>query len=298
MANNLGNYVDKFTNKLDQVVTQATTTADLNMNTDLVGEFRGGGKIEIANLALQGLGDYDRSAGFPTGDATLTWEDFTLDFDRGREFSVDEVDDEERAAVISANIMSEFVRTEVVPEVDAIRFSRLAENAGNTVTEDLTTPEGALKSVLKAEEALQDYGRELNTLVFYHSANVKSLLRQASPYQFGQGDNPSTNFTTYDDMKMQLVAKNRFYSAIDLLDGTTTGEEAGGYKKSSTGKNINYIVIHPEAAAAIQKHEKLRYFAPDVNQARDAHKWQYRVYHDLLVYLNKKNLIYVSLATA
>ena len=37
---------------------------------------------------------------------------------------------------------------------------------------------------------------------------------------------------------------------------------------------------------------KLRYFAPDVNQDDDAHKWQYRLFHDMWVYENKKNLIY------
>ena len=54
----------------------------------------------------------------------------------------------------------------------------------------------------------------------------------------------------------------------------------------------------PEAAAAISKHEKLRYFSPDVNQDDDAHKWQYRLYHDLIVYLKKKGLIYAHVAVA
>ena len=49
-----------------------------------------------------------------------------------------------------------------------------------------------------------------------------------------------------------------------------------------------------DAAEAIQKHQKLRYFAPDVNQDADAHKWQFRVFHDLIVLDNKKQLIYCS----
>ena len=64
------------------------------------------------------------------------------------------------------------------------------------------------------------------------------------------------------------------------------------------GKAINFMMVHPEAAAAIQRHQKLRYFAPDINQAKDAHKWQYRLFHDLLVYENKKERIYAHLATA
>ena len=48
----------------------------------------------------------------------------------------------------------------------------------------------------------------------------------------------------------------------------------------------------PEAAAAISKHEKLRYFSPDVNQDDEAHKWQYRLFHDIIMYYQKKGLIY------
>ena len=90
----------------------------------------------------------------------------------------------------------------------------------------------------------------------------------------------------------------RFNTAIDLLDGTTGGEEAGGFAKASAGKAINFMIVHPSACAAIQKHKKLRYFAPDTNQSKDAHKWQYRLFHDLLVYDNKKKLIYCHTATA
>jgi hypothetical protein len=298
MANDLSKYIEKFTTKLDQAIVQDTATGILSMNQDLVGEYRGAGKIDIASIALQGLGDYDRSAGFPKGDATLSWEEYTLEFDRGREFSVDDVDDEERAAILSANLMNEFMRTKVVPEVDATRFARISANAGTKVEETLSDSAAAVKSVQTAEEALQDYGVELSSAVLFHTGALKTLLRQGTPYQFGRGEDPSTNFTTYDDMRMQLVSKDRFYTAITTLDGTTSGEEAGGYTMATDGRQINYIAMAPEAVAAIQKHEKLRYFAPDVNQDKDAHKWQYRLYHDLLVYLNKKNLIYVSYAAA
>ena len=63
-------------------------------------------------------------------------------------------------------------------------------------------------------------------------------------------------------------------------------------------KAINFMIVHPSACAAIQKHKKLRYFAPDTNQGKDAHKWQYRLFHDLLVYENKKGLIYCHTAAA
>lgn len=305
MANNLGSVVDKFTTRLDQKITAGTCTSDLNLNQDLLGEYDGNGKIEIATIAMDGLGDYDRSTGFPTGSATLSWQAYTMKYDRGRAFEVDAMDDEERELILSANLMNTFMEEKVIPEVDAIRFAKLAANAGTTKSESLTDAATALKAVQTAEEVMQDYGKELSECLFYHTAKVKTLLRQASPYQFAAGTDPNTNFTTFDEMKMINVEQARFYSAIDLYDGKTdnSGSEGaneipGGYVKSASGKNINFIVMHPSAVAALQKHEKLRYFAPDTNQSKDAHLWQYRLYHDLLVFLQKKGLIYVSVSTS
>lgn len=298
MANSLGNAADKFTARLDQALAAGTCTADLNMNQDLLGEYQGNGKIEVASIALDGLGDYDRSTGFPTGSVTLTWESYEMKHDRAREFEVDAIDDEERELVLSANLMSEFVREKVVPEVDAVRFATIAKSAGTTASEDIAEAQAALKAFRTAQEAMRDYGAEPSECILYHSARFLTLLKEASPYQFAAGTDPNTNFGTFDEAKLVNVPKDRFWSAIDLNDGTSGGEEAGGYKKNAEGKAINFILLHPRAVAALQKHEKLRYFAPEVNQSKDAHKWQYRLYHDLFVYLKKKGLIYASVSAS
>ena len=246
------------------------------------------------------------------------------------------------ACVKIANVMGEFARTKVVPEVDAIRFARLTENAGTTESAALTTAAAVESAILTAEECMQDNGEELSGCILYTTSHIKRLLREAQPYRMGQGESPNGNFSTFDDMRIKVVPTARFYSAIDLFDGKSTGEEAGGYRKaeavytktedascvtgktyytksgdvytavttpadanistyyeltSAAGIGINFMMLSPKAAAAITKHEKLRYFPPDVNQDDDAHKWQYRLFHDLLVYENRKQLIYAHLAT-
>ena len=305
MANSLGSKVTAFTKRLDTILMKETCTADLNMNQDLLGEFTGKGTVKIAKIAMDGLADHERGGGFVPGGVTLDWEEMELEFERDREFSIDVLDDEERELLVSANVMGEFARTKVVPEVDAIRFARLAENAGNTESAALTTASAVESAVLLAEEAMQDAGEELSGCVLYMTSHMKTLLRQAQPYRMGQGEAPNGNFDTFDDMRIRVVPSARFYSAIDLLDGKSSGETAGGYKKhvstgqtDSAGVGINFMMLSPKACAAITKHEKLRYFAPDVNQDDDAHKWQYRLFHDLLVYENRKALIYSHLATS
>lgn len=295
-TNDLSNCIDKFTTRLDKVIAQETVTGDLNMNQDLVGEMSGNGKIEIATISMDGLATHKRGQGFTKGGISLKWNPYQLEYERDREFDIDVLDDDERAKLVSANVMGEFARTQVVPEVDAVRFAKLAKNAGTTVKKDLSGADETVAALLEAEQCMEDHGVKLSQCLFYHSAATKKLLRLSNKYDLSAGQAPNSNFSTYDEMKMIGVAGDRFYSAIKLLDGTTSGEEKGGYEKATEGKALNFIVMAPEAAAAISKHEKLRYFSPDVNQNDDAHLWQYRLFHDLIVYAQKKGLIYAHVA--
>lgn len=295
-TNDLSNCIDKFTTRLDKVIAQETVTGDLNMNQDLVGEMSGNGKIEIATISMDGLATHKRGQGFTKGGISLKWNPYQLEYERDREFDIDVLDDDERAKLVSASVMGEFVRTQVVPEVDAVRFAKLAKNAGTTVKKDLSGADETVAALLEAEQCMEDHGVKLSQCLFYHSAATKKLLRLSNKYDLSAGQAPNSNFSTYDEMKMIGVAGDRFYSAIKLLDGTTSGEEKGGYEKATEGKALNFIVMAPEAAAAISKHEKLRYFSPDVNQNDDAHLWQYRLFHDLIVYAQKKGLIYAHVA--
>lgn len=297
MPNNIGAQVDVYTRELDKIIEREPLTTGLNMNQDLLGKFNGNGKIEIPKFAIDGLGNYDRANGFAEGSLSLTWEQKSLRYDRGREFSIDVIDDEERLSVITANAMAEFERTKAVPEVDAVRFATLADKAGTKVSKTFsgaTAVEDANDAVLAAEEKMEDKGIALTRCILYCTSAFKTLLRKAEQHRWGNEANPTTNIATFDDMQVVVVPQNRFYDKITLKTGGT-GETEGGYVKDATdGKDLNFLVVCPDCCGAIAKHKRLRYFAPEVNQGKDAHLWQYRLYHDLLVYDNKVDMIYCS----
>lgn len=296
MANNLGNMVEKYTTRLDQQAVQGTRTADLNMNQELLGEMSGAGVIQIASIAMDGLADHTRGEGFVKGGISVEWTPYQLEFERDREFNIDEMDDEERLKLVTAQAMSVFNAEKVIPEVDAVRFARLAENAGSMSAATYEDPQKALDDLLLAEECMQDNGEELASCLLYCTSSYKSALRKSQPWRIGQGESPNGNFETFDDMKIVTVPTDRFFTAVDLLDGTTAGEEKGGFKQAADGKQLNFMTVSPKAAAAITRLSKLRYFSPEVNQSDAAHKWQFRLFHDLLVYKNKKQLIYGTFA--
>ncbi len=201
----LGSYAVKYTNKLDQVLEAGIKTSDLLVDQSLLGELDGAGEIKVPKLTMDGLADYSRANGFVAGDASSEWETLKLSYDRGRSFAVDAVDDEEREALLSANLMGEFVRTKVVPEVDAIRFARLYENAGTKKTGSLAASGATTKAVRAAEDALEDAGADMGNLVLYVSSATKGALRDEVPRSFTNSGDPDSRIYRFDDIPIVTV---------------------------------------------------------------------------------------------
>ena len=157
MANDFSKKTQLYTRKLDELAERASVTSDLDgQNSDMVRDAGSAGSILLPKLTIDGLGNYDREIGFPKGDASIDWQAYTLRYDRGREFSIDDMDNAETLETMSLNMFGKFVRDFVVPEMDAVRLSTYASNAGTTVAKTITAEKDALKAVLEAEAAIED----------------------------------------------------------------------------------------------------------------------------------------------
>lgn len=98
MANTLARF-KKYTDKLDEVYQHASVTAVLDGDGSLVQMGANAGEMIIPKINMDGLADYSRSGGYVAGDVTLTNETVHFNYDRGRVFTVDAMDDEETAGV-------------------------------------------------------------------------------------------------------------------------------------------------------------------------------------------------------
>ena len=90
------------------------------------------------------------------------------------------------------------------------------------------------------------------------------------------------------------VPQSRFYTAIDLLDGKSDGEELGHFKKADAGKDINFMIVHKPAVLKWDKHTVSSIIHPDNNPDSDAFISKYRKYGIVDVYKNKTAGIYLS----
>jgi hypothetical protein len=100
-----------------------------------------------------------------------------------------------------------------------------------------------------------------------------------------------------DNVRIIPVPQGRFYKGITLDAGKTAN--AGGFAKNgTTGKNINFLLMHPSSVLQVTKLSDLKVFAPEDNQTADAWLIQYRLYHDAFVYANKVKGIYSHIAAS
>jgi len=280
---------------LDEVYKAASKTAILDATQV---EFVNANAVKVFKTAMDGMGNYGRNSGFVDGSVTGTWETMTLTKDRGRSFQVDNMDDEETIGMAFGTLAGEFIRTKVVPEVDAYRFAKIAGTANilsGTAADIAVGTTDVPGLVDEAERALNEEEVPAEGRILFISETAYAGLRAKTVRTIMNGENGiNKEIETYDNMRVIRVPQSRFYTAITLYDGTTSGQEGGGYiGTASTGYKINFLVVHPSAVCQVLKHVKPRIFSPDVNQKADAWKFDYRVYHDLFVYDNKAKGIYL-----
>ena len=82
--------------------------------------------------------------------------------------------------------------------------------------------------------------------------------------------------------KIVKVPQSRFYTAIDLKDGTTKSEgvdeTAGGFAKATTAKDINFMIIQKSAVIQYPKHTVNKVVTPEENQTDDSWLFFFRAY--------------------
>lgn len=275
-------------------------TVDLEMSSDLIQETQSGKSVMIPKITLDGLGDYDRNSGFVGGAATMAWETHTFSQDRGRQFQIDRNDNLESIDQAFLGVTGQFIRTKVVPEVDAYRMSQLATKAGNKVVgAALTTTAEVVAAVDLAITTLDNEEVPEEGRVIYITPNYLKLLEADPKFQRPiTGTDVDSRIAMYQGCKVVKMPQSRMYSALKLNDGTTAGETGGGYTFAATASDINFIVMHPTSTMAISKTVLPRIFTPEQNQNADAWKYDYHLYHDCFVLENKVNGIYAHMLTA
>ena len=285
MANNIAKF-KKYIDLLDEVYKVNAKTSILDGDNTLVRAGANADEIIIPKMTLDGLADYSRNSGYVNGDVTLTNETVKFNYDRGRAFTVDAMDNEETAGVAFGKLSSEFLRTKVVPEVDAFRLATYAGVSGiSSATGTLTSGNDALTAVVTAMSKMDDDEVSEEGRVLFVTPTIYNAILSVDTYKSKEIMGRFSNIVT--------VPQSRFYTAIELADGTTSGETAGGFTKAEDAKDINFMIIQKGAILQYPKHVVNKVVSPEENQTSDGWKFFYRSYGLADVYENKVAGIYL-----
>lgn len=273
---------------LDEVYQNASLTAQLDGAPELAQAGANANELIIPKLSMQGLGAYSRNSGYVSGDVTLTNETVRCNFDRGRMFTVDYMDDLETAGVAFGRLAGEFIRTRVVPELDAFRFAAYAGTAGiSKVAAGAALADGAaVVSALRAGTNRMDEDEvPLEDRCLFITPTLHGMVQDL--------DTTKSREVLSRFASITLVPQTRFYTAITQQDGATSGQTDGGYIKATAGKSINFLILHRPAVIQFQKHVAPKIITPEQNQTADAYRFGYRSVGIAGVYENKLAGIYL-----
>ena len=275
-----------YTNLLDEVYKNSALTAVLESDASLARAGANANEIVIPKLSMSGLADYKRNSGYVNGDVTLNWETVQFNYERGRMFQVDDMDNEETQNIAFGRLAGEFIRTKVVPELDAFRFAKYAAVTGaGAATGTLATGADVIAALRTATSSMDEAEVPMEDR---HLFITPTLLGLVEDLDTNKSKEVLSRFAT-----ITKVPQTRFYSAIKLNDGTSSGEDAGGYVKASGAVDLNFEIIHKPATLQFTKHAVPKIISPEQNQDADAWKYGYRNYGLCDTYENKAAGIYV-----
>lgn len=267
------NAIEKFkqyVTLLDEVYKTASKTSVLDGAAELARQGANADELVIPKIDMDGLGDYDRNSGYTAGDVTFTNETVKCNFDRGRMFTVDNVDNMDTAGLAFGKLSGEFIRTKVVPELDAFRVATYAATEGADLegVAGYATGEEVYKAVAAKYDAMTDAEVPEADRHLLITPMLNGLIRDMDTYKAKE---LMSKFAS-----VQVMPQNRFYTAIEQLDGKTEGQTTGGYKKADGAFDLNFLIVHKAAVIQYQKHVAPKVITPEQNQDADAYKFGYR----------------------
>lgn len=269
-------YVTQFHKRiLDMYGHELVSDALYHSNGDI--EIVNSREIKLPRLSVSGYKDHDRKTlGYNSGNYSNDFETKTLDHDRDIEFFVDPMDVDETNQIVSiANIQARFEKRQAIPELDCYTFSKLyseAERVGAVIRTDAVTRANILADFDDNCEAFEDAGVPLSRCILYCTAAYRKELKNAEGLQrvmdVGGGSRAvDRRVHSLDDLgEIRTVPLERFKTAYDFTEG---------YKVDATGKQINYILVDPEAQVSRVKYAYINTYTPG-HDSRTADNYLYQ----------------------
>lgn len=296
MAINSLETAKRYTDELDKAIVQKAVTGFFADNI-FRAKFAGAKTVIMPDISFVGLADYNRDSGFSLAGTTIGNTSYTLTKDRGRKLQIDREDmDETGVANLAGQVLGEYVRTQVVPEMDAYVLSKLAKVASDKSHKTTYAAAKAASQLVTAINNVQSrvgYDEELVAFcdpTFYAQLmNSTEFSRNIVVSDFAKGG-LNTRVKFFNDVALIPVTEDRMREEYDFKAGTAATSSAaatGGFAPKANTGYTRALVIPKKGASLVKKTETLRIFTPEQNIDADAYAFNYRLYYDVFVKKSK-----------
>lgn len=304
------NYAEQWSPELLEILMQGTLTSPF-ITTNV--RWLDAKTFHFTQMSTSGYKNHSRNGGWNRGDFNQTDVPFTVTHDRDVEFLVDKADvDETNKTASIQNISRVFEQTQVVPETDALFFSKVAakakETAGyssETAAADYTVDNtfSKLKGYLGVGK-LRRYKAAGALMMFVTSAimdnleNSKEFTRKIEMTQIAEGGlGIETRVTDIDGVPVvEVIDDERFYDSFNWEPAN------GGFEPATGAHKINVLIACGQTCKMVPKINSIYYFEPGTHTEGDGYLYQNRSLSDTFVFPNGKDgkidSIYVDTDTA
>lgn len=287
------NYATIFSPVIDQALVATLTSAPMQADAADI-KYEGGSTIKVATVSTSGLGDYSRTAGYPSGAVSVDWASYTFDKDRAIRLNIDKFDVDETAFVDTvANAVKVLREENTDPEIDAYRYAKVfssvagASLAATPAPMEAYTPTAAtiLGKIQDDMTAVQDTVGETAPLVCYISRQAYGLLSKSTELSKTlqvletNVNGVMTKVMGIDSMPLIPVPSARMRTAYTFNDGSQTF----GFAAAATAGRINWIIAPRGALKGVVKGDEVKVIEPAVNQTFSGWSIMFRLYHTLIV---------------
>ena len=294
MANNITERISYLKDTLDEIVTREAVTTAMTANPKDIKQLDAK-TFKLMSISTSGLGAY--ANGYKKGAITNTWQTITLEQDRGIRLDVEKTEELETGGLVQiSRVASEFVRTEVVPEIDAYRLSKAVAlcDVSMKETEELGASSIYTALVNGLNKIYDSFGVDHGCTV-YLNMKFKSYLDLSTQVthtvMVDQRTGAQFTVPTINGSTIVYVPSLRMKSAYDFYDGSTDF----GFTSADDAVDVNFIIIAPGAVQAIVAINDLKIIGAENNPDGNADIFGCEILHDVFVPNNKKCGLFVSL---
>lgn len=303
------NYAETYSGELLEILMQgALTSPFITSNV----RWLDAKTFHFTQMSTSGYKNHKRDGGWNRGSYDQKDIPFTVTHDRDVSFLVDKADvDETNKTASIQNISSIFEKTQVVPETDALFFSKVAAAAkkvdgyhSETAAAEYTVENtfSKLKKILSAGK-LRRY-KANGTLIMYVTSAImdnleasKEFTRKIEMTQIAEGGlGIETRVTDIDGVPiMEVIDDERFYDEFNWEP------ENGGFEPKTGAHKINVLVACGQTCKTVPKISSIYFFDPGVHTEGDGYLYQNRSLSDTFVFPNgrdgKVDSVYVDTDT-